>query len=657
MRVSVVIPCRNGADLIASTLDSLFNQTLLPSETILVDNGSTDESVAIAETYGKRVSILSEPRPGASVTRNTGAAVATGDAIMFLDADDLLGPTALESLVAALADNTGKVACCPWYRFEPHGNCWFSAPPSCAPRWPWQDDLAAWLTGWYHPPCSVLWSREAYERTDGWSEDVKVNTDGDIMMRGFILGNRLVRTRAGAAYYRRLPAGQVSLSATRNTEKGLASRLLVLKRVGEMLETRSRLNRYRTPLGMAFDALAADSSAYPELQQKCLAEAKRCCGPPSLRQMRRVPADVASKLRWRAIRAHDSLEPEIAPIMPARAEAPAADTVFSTEHTGPKPKVTVIIPTFDRAHILPRAIDSVLEQSFGDFELLVIDDASHDETKDVVAQYSDPRLQYIKLEKNGGVAAARNSGIRRARGDYIAFLDSDDEWLSEKLALQVGLLDRLPKSTGLVYSAIEILGRESGVEILVPETHGYPHRAHLSGTFIGAGGSNIMIRKDVTRMIGFFDESLPAIEDFDFCLRVGRFFRIEFIDQPLVRYHDTVQESDCQAGDQRRSRNFMRNFQARHELFRRNRHEMHDLGVEHLFRLETAKRHLNWPEGNHAIARRMLLQGILRQPGEPSLYPWLGKSLLPARLRPYAGAFVRQFRNAFTPGPQLSKKS
>ncbi|MEZ4547537.1 MAG: glycosyltransferase family A protein [Thermodesulfobacteriota bacterium] len=112
------------------------------------------------------------------------------------------------------------------------------------------------------------------------------------------------------------------------------------------------------------------------------------------------------------------------------------------------PKVSVIIPTHNRADLLKAAIQSVLDQTYTDFELLVCDDASNDHTQDTVAGFSDPRIIYKRYEKNSGVVELRNNAVNSSSGEYIAFLDDDDEWLPEKLEKQVSVLDRSSPETG-----------------------------------------------------------------------------------------------------------------------------------------------------------------------------------------------------------------
>ena len=105
------------------------------------------------------------------------------------------------------------------------------------------------------------------------------------------------------------------------------------------------------------------------------------------------------------------------------------------------PKVSVIVPTHNRADLLPRAVDSVLAQTYGDYEMVIVDDCSSDNTQDVIAGFSDPRIRSFRHDRNRGQSAAINTGIAHARGEYIGFLDDDDEWLPTKLEGQVALLE------------------------------------------------------------------------------------------------------------------------------------------------------------------------------------------------------------------------
>ncbi len=117
------------------------------------------------------------------------------------------------------------------------------------------------------------------------------------------------------------------------------------------------------------------------------------------------------------------------------------------------PKVSVIIITYNRAHLLKTAMQTVFDQTFEDFELLIIDDASTDDTENTVKSFHDPRVRYVKHAQNQREGGARNTGMQHAEGEYIAFFDDDDEWLPNKLQLQVDLLDAKAE-VGFVHSAL-----------------------------------------------------------------------------------------------------------------------------------------------------------------------------------------------------------
>lgn len=638
MTISVIIPCHNGEAYLAQTLRSVFNQTRPPEDVIVVDDGSTDGSAALAGSFGSAVRLVSGTYGSAAAARNAGMAVAQGDAIMFLDADDLLAPSALQHLSDVLAREPDAIACCPWNRLELIDGCWVAAPASCAPLRPGQDALSGWLTGWYHPPCSVLWSRTAYERAGGWDPAGLVNDDGDIMMRGLIAGNRLIGTDQGMAYYRRLPDGAVSLSGKRFTRPGTEARLFVLSRVARLLDEQGRLDPYRGALGEALDMVAAGIEGdHPDLHDRALAEAARIAGPMWRRRWRQAVARV-NGARGRLGRAVDMrLRPpppaSVVPPGPSGAPVPAPKG-------GEPPLVSVIIPTYNRAHCLPRTLATVLSQTWQTFEVLVVDDASTDDTAGVVGALGDERIRLLRQDRNQGVAAARNRGMREAAGDYIAFLDSDDEWFPDKLARQVETLEASPPRVGLAYGGVETVFAADARQVDLPRHDGNVHRTMLSRNVLHGSASNVMIRRQVVDAVGFFDESLPAIEDYEFLLRVTRFYEVAAIPHPLCRYHDTRPQDPTAENDKRRSLNFAANMEARRLVHARYRHEMAAAGVEHLYLLDSARRHWETPVGSRLEARKLVLKALRARPTDWASYGLL----LPGRLRRMIAAIVPGFR-------------
>jgi glycosyltransferase involved in cell wall biosynthesis len=201
------------------------------------------------------------------------------------------------------------------------------------------------------------------------------------------------------------------------------------------------------------------------------------------------------------------------------------------------PKVSVIILTYNRAHLLCKAIQSVLNQNFQDFEIIIVDDASQDNTTEVVNSFSDKRIRYIRHQANRGEGGSRNSGVKNATGEYIAFLDDDDEWLPEKLSMQVLLLDNSPLKVGAVHTGCVEVDIESGEKLFTKITtmRGYIFQELLhQKDFITV--SSILLRRICFEKSGLFDESISYGLDYDMWLRISREFNFECIKTPLVKY-------------------------------------------------------------------------------------------------------------------------
>jgi glycosyltransferase involved in cell wall biosynthesis len=196
-----------------------------------------------------------------------------------------------------------------------------------------------------------------------------------------------------------------------------------------------------------------------------------------------------------------------------------------------QPLVSVILPTYNRAWILGEAIESVLAQDYPRMELIVVDDGSTDDTPDLLAAYGD-RLRCI-CQDNSGVSAARNAGIRTARGDLIALLDSDDTWLPGKLTAQVAYFNDHPEA--LICQTEEIWIR-NGVRV----NPGKRHRKEAGMIFERSlalclvSPSAVMLRKSLLNEVGLFDEDLPACEDYDLWLRIAPKHPVHLIDTPLI---------------------------------------------------------------------------------------------------------------------------
>jgi glycosyltransferase involved in cell wall biosynthesis len=199
------------------------------------------------------------------------------------------------------------------------------------------------------------------------------------------------------------------------------------------------------------------------------------------------------------------------------------------------PAVSVVMPAYNAAPYVGAAVRSVLGQTFGDLELLVIDDGSTDHTAQVVALEADRRLRYL-WQPNGGVAAARNHGLREARGQHIGFLDADDTWSAGKLERQLAVLDEpgAPAATFSAHTVVDAdlrplrVSRFEGVRATFSDLL-------LRGNVIGSICS-VLCRSGLARDAGGFDPALSQCADWDFWLRLARYSDFAYLDEPLVTY-------------------------------------------------------------------------------------------------------------------------
>ncbi|HNY13366.1 MAG TPA: glycosyltransferase, partial [Candidatus Wallbacteria bacterium] len=206
----------------------------------------------------------------------------------------------------------------------------------------------------------------------------------------------------------------------------------------------------------------------------------------------------------------------------------------------PEKLVSVIIPTHNRGDLITETIESVLAQSYKNIEIIVVDNGSTDDTEEIIKKISAPALRYIKQENSGGPASPRNVGVGMARGEYIAFLDSDDIWLSDKIKRQVEIFEKMPE-VGLVFCQCRFFGKEYHEKTIYP-AKGYSGNVFdeiIKGNFVPT--VSVVCRRATLAEIGIFDErsDLRAFEDYELWMRVARGYDFYFINEPLclLRMH------------------------------------------------------------------------------------------------------------------------
>ncbi|WP_293678612.1 glycosyltransferase [uncultured Phenylobacterium sp.] len=299
------------------------------------------------------------------------------------------------------------------------------------------------------------------------------------------------------------------------------------------------------------------------------------------------------------------------------------------------PLVSVVLPTYNRARTLPRAIHSVLNQGYSNIELIVVDDASTDDTDALMASLHDPRIRYIKMEKNRGQCAARNIGLQAATGEFIAYQDSDDEWLADKLQRQMDAVLTAGKPDVTCFHMRIIYGRDAnrvygkGRSCCVPEisqpehARDYVKMTHLQNLM---APQVMLISRSLVDKAGPWDELLVNSVDWDYSLRLVSKGHVIYIDEPLVVAY--IQNDSISTMKKNMVRSQLR------ILLKLNRQEDVDRNIlsHHFARIGTSLGRFGKPRSADKFLRRALWLA----PGKPKNWARLAVNVLqrPSMRRP-----------------------
>ena len=253
------------------------------------------------------------------------------------------------------------------------------------------------------------------------------------------------------------------------------------------------------------------------------------------------------------------------------------------------PRVSVILPVYNRAAVVPRCIRSVLAQSFGDFELIAVDDASTDASVAAMETFADPRLRLLRHGQNAGPSAARNTAIGAAGGEIIALIDSDDEWLPQKLAHQLAFLDQ--RAADLCVCEYFVVDGPLVQHWHLPDVASWRDDLHFRCEL--GNGTTLMIRRSVIDEVGLMDETLRLYEDWDWVLRMVADHSLLVLHEPLARIH---------AGPPRSTELFARSASL---FLTKHAREFGRLGRSHHRRVRAA--HFQYVAENAFANRRFLL--------------------------------------------------
>lgn len=268
------------------------------------------------------------------------------------------------------------------------------------------------------------------------------------------------------------------------------------------------------------------------------------------------------------------------------------------------PNVSIIIPTYNKVEYLKQAINSILQQTYKNYELIVVDDGSTDKTFDYLQQLNAKEIRPIRLLENKGVSYARNVGIRSAKGNYIAFLDHDDIWLPEKLERQMKILE-YNKEIDAIYTGYIIYDKIKNKMVgkHVPEKRGKIFKELLRENFIGTA-STVIVRREKLLCTELFDEEMLVSQDRDLWIRLAKYCNFEFIKEPLVIY--TIHGTNL-------SRNYFHVLKDRLRILEKYREyiESNDLLFDHYLLIASANFMVGYKkEGRFYITSAIKIKGM-----------------------------------------------
>lgn len=503
--VSIVIPTYNSAEFLIQALNSVLNQTYANYEIIVVDDGSIDNTSQAIEPYRSQIRYIYQENQGVAAARNRGISLAIGDFIAFLDADDLFLPQKLQQQVAIFAaqPDLGMVIS-GWHLTDAQGEIisdvelWHSLPNL---------DLHTWL--YWKPvlPSATMIRSHWLKKFGGFPTETIPVEDVECFLKLILKGCQAAWCQHIGTIYRQVNPD----SLCRNTLRRVESLNLLHQRFFAQPDLPAAIRREEnnvTYCNLVWSAWHLYCSDYG--QEMC----------DYLRLSLRYTTQSAGEISLNWIESFENYCSEIdVPLDTYNlTQTPGWQELIIDTLATRRPKVSVMIPAYNSAKYLPEAITSVLDQTYPSYEIIIINDGSTDNTKEIIKPWLD-RVRYFEHE-NQGVSATRNRGIYLSRGELIAFLDADDIFMPRKLEQQVAMFESQP-DLGILNSGYRIISEEgqkvvdierwSTIPDLTPEIW-LLHKPVLP--------SAMMFRREWLVKVEGFDTRFFASEDVDLVLRM-----------------------------------------------------------------------------------------------------------------------------------------
>ncbi|MCL2936552.1 MAG: glycosyltransferase [Trichodesmium sp. MAG_R02] len=505
-KVSIIIPVYNCELYIAQAIESVLNQTYTDYEIIVINDGSTDNTHQVLQPYMKKIRYFSQENKGLSATRNQGIKMAKGKLISLLDADDLFLYYKLQEQVAIFeAEPSIGLVQSGWRVVNEKGEKiedvkpWHKSP---------ELDLVTWLKWKATNPSGMMFRKEWLERVNGFNEDLRRLEDFDIVIRLALAGCQATWFPKVAVCYRQHRGNMTrNLLAQIEVEEKILDELFSNPNLPGKIQHLEKELRYGSLIWNCWRLYKTGNfSEMATYLQKSLSYTS---DPPTVAICTWI--ELFTKL--------DSQEGNQFNAY-SFSQLPQWKKLISNIFNPVVPRVSVIIATYNNAYYIVEAIASIFNQTYRSYEIIVIDDGSTDNTRQVLEPYLD-KIRYL-YQENKGVSHARNLGLEMARGEFISFLDADDFFLPDKLAKQVAVFDAHP-SLGIVHSGWRLVN-EKGEKISDIEFwHWYGSLELDLETWVVWKPVTIsmMFRKSWIKSVGGFDTRWHHGEDIDLVLRLS----------------------------------------------------------------------------------------------------------------------------------------
>lgn len=536
--VSIIIPTHDRAELLMQTLASVRAQTWTDWEAVVVDDHSTDQTlhkVSELESRDSRIRhiVLPQGKHGAQTARNVGIRDAKGEFLILLDSDDLLAPTCLEHRIKHLQANPELDAVifgCEVFR---------QMPGDVHTRWnvfTEEDDLdrlLKWDVPWQ--TSSPMWRTESIRRFGEWDETVEMAQDWYFHLTALCQGMKYQKFSEIDHYWRRPDGHRDSIGTQAIRPPLLRSRAQTMFKALQMLRLTGQLTDARKRMICGLILMAAERIAERVNRKEALSLWKQAVSEGI------VPKDLARTGWWyfRLFRFpgyRRRLREKIQDMLP---ELPLGRSRTSLVcPVGDRPTISCVMPAYNAQRYLRSAIESILQQTWGDFELIVVDDGSTDQTLPILREYEkkDARVRPIS-RPNTGHTGAINDGIAAARGEFIARMDSDDLALPERFFKQLEFLRQHPEVV-LVGASVELIDPYDIPigESIVPTTH-----SEIDAKLMEGSGGTIphpvaMFRRSAYDRVGPYRSKFNGSEDLDLWLRMAEIGRVANLPEILLKY-------------------------------------------------------------------------------------------------------------------------